>query len=386
MNRPIRALIPALVAVAGALYLASNASVRQAELWLVGIAAGVVLYHASFGFTSSWRAFIAHGRGEGVRAQMLMLAATCLVFFPALANGSLFGSAVRGSVAPAGLAVVIGAFMFGVGMQLGGGCASGTLFSVGGGSTRTVITLAAFIAGSVIATAHTTFWATMPAPKPMSVVAMLGVVPALVANLTVFAGIAWATIIVERRRHGALPETRVAPASWQHAWAGPWPMLFGALGLAAINIATLVLAGRPWGVTAAFALWGAKSMQMAGLAGGLVTWPYWSTPAQVAALNAPIANDVTSVMDVGIIVGALLASVLAGKFAPVWRIPARSLAAAVVGGLLLGYGARIASGCNIGAFFSGIASGSLHGWLWFAAAFAGNSLGTKLRPLFGMAN
>jgi hypothetical protein len=56
----------------------------------------------------------------------------------------------------------------------------------------------------------------------------------------------------------------------------------------------------------------------------------------------------------------------------------------VIGGLLLGYGARVAYGCNIGAYFSGIASGSLHGWLWLPAAFAGNVVGTAFRPYFGL--
>ena len=54
------------------------------------------------------------------------------------------------------------------------------------------------------------------------------------------------------------------------------------------------------------------------------------------------------------------------------------------GGLLLGYGARLAYGCNIGAYFSGVASGSLHGWLWLVAAFAGSVVGTHLRPRFDM--
>ena len=56
----------------------------------------------------------------------------------------------------------------------------------------------------------------------------------------------------------------------------------------------------------------------------------------------------------------------------------------LIGGVLLGYGARIAYGCNIGAYFSGIASGSLHGWLWLVAAFAGNIAGTRLRPMFDL--
>ncbi|MGC4085064.1 MAG: YeeE/YedE thiosulfate transporter family protein [Vicinamibacterales bacterium] len=95
-------------------------------------------------------------------------------------------------------------------------------------------------------------------------------------------------------------------------------------------------------------------------------------------------HDVTSVMDLGIMLGAFAAAALAGRFAPVWRVPARSLAAAVAGGVMLGYGARIAFGCNIGAYFSGVASTSLHGWVWLASAFTGNILGTKLRPWFGL--
>src|SRR3712207_9192264 len=90
-------------------------------------------------------------------------------------------------------------------------------------------------------------------------------------------------------------------------------------------------------------------------------------------------------MDFGIILGALLASALAGRFAPTWRVPLRSAVAAVIGGLLLGYGARLAYGCNIGAYFSGIASASLHGWLWLAAAFRGNLGGTRLRTRVGLA-
>jgi len=72
-------------------------------------------------------------------------------------------------------------------------------------------------------------------------------------------------------------------------------------------------------------------------------------------------------------------------FDPARRIPFRRAAASVLGGLLLGYGARIAFGCNIGALTSGIASTSLHGWLWAAAALVGTPLGVGLRRRFGLA-
>jgi hypothetical protein len=107
------------------------------------------------------------------------------------------------------------------------------------------------------------------------------------------------------------------------------------------NFATLYLAGRPWGVTSAFALWGSRLFALAGA--DVASWGYWQAPAKAAAVRQSVFADVTSVMDFGIVLGALIAAGLAGKFSRSWRIAARSLIAAVIGGLMLGYGARLAS-------------------------------------------
>jgi uncharacterized membrane protein YedE/YeeE len=380
MNR-VPGAAAALVIILSALYLAETVSGRQALLFLTGVLAGLVLYQASFGFTSAWRVFVTDGRGAGIRAQMLMLTLTSAVFFPILARGEIFGQAVRGSVSPVGVSVVVGAFLFGVGMQLGGGCASGTLYTAGSGNTRMLVTLASFVAGSVIGTAHMTWWNTLPAFAPVSLVARAGAWPGLAISLALFACITLVSLAVERRMHGLGHggaddgRRRLTPRS-------AWPLVAGAIGLAVVNITTLLLSGRPWGVTSAFALWGGKALVVSGV--DVAAWPYWSTPAQTAALRAPIATDITSVMDIGIVMGALAAACAAGRFAPEWRLPARSAIAAVAGGLMLGYGARLAYGCNIGAYFSGIASGSLHGWVWLAAAFAGSAAGVRLRPRFGL--
>jgi len=382
-----RALVPGPAAITAILialmawYLNAVISWRQAALFIVGASAGVVLYHAAFGFTSAWRVFIADRRGAGLRAQMLMLALTCVVFFPLLASGTFMGQPLRGSISPNGVGVAAGAFLFGIGMQLGGGCASGTLFSVGGGSTRMLITLFFFIIGSVIGTAHMGWWTAQPAFAATSIVTAWGPWSALAASLVLFGAIAWITMAAERQRHGQLVDD-LKPSIGPRWLTGPWPLVAGAIGLAVVNIATLTIGGRPWGVTSAFALWGAKWFAAIGI--DVASWSYWTAPAQAAALKSSVLMDVTSVMDFGIILGALLAAILAGRFAPQWKISAPSMAAAVIGGLLLGYGARIAYGCNIGAYFSGIASGSLHGWLWLVAAFLGNIAGTSLRPMFDL--
>src|SRR6266853_509704 len=111
---------------------------------------------------SAWRVFIANGRGAGLRAQMVMLAVAVLLFFPVLAQGSLFGQPVHGEYGAVGVSVLVGAFLFGLGMQLGGGCASGTLYTAGGGNTRMLVTLFFFIAGSALGAWHLPWWSAQP--------------------------------------------------------------------------------------------------------------------------------------------------------------------------------------------------------------------------------
>ncbi len=357
-------------------YLAGTvAGWRQAALFVVGALLGIALYHASFGFTSAWRRFIVNGEGRGLRAQMVLLAIAVSLFFPVLAAGEIFGRPVGGFVFPVGVSVAFGAFIFGIGMQLGGGCASGTLFTVGGGSTRMVITLAFFVLGSVLGTAHLGWWLSLPNIGAYSLVVNWGLGPAWFANIALFAAIFLLTFVVERWRRAPA----ITPVEG-HFLQGPWPVLWGAVALAILNFATLVLAGRPWGITSGFALWGAKGLDAVGI--DVASWPYWRN--QTAAIEGSLFFDTTSVMNIAIILGAMIAAALAGKFAPTLKLSRVDILTAVIGGLMLGYGARLAFGCNIGALFSGIASGSLHGWLWLVCGFMGNLLGTRLRPLVGL--
>lgn len=374
-------LIATVAIVLGALLVGVVFEANIGLLMIVGGLLGVVLYHAAFGFTSAWRVFITERRGRGLRAQMVMLAIAVVLFFPALGAGSLFGTPVTGFVSPIGVSVLFGAFIFGIGMQLGGGCASGTLFTAGGGNARMLITLVFFIVGSVVGSAHFAWWQSLPAFQPVSLVNVAGVSGGIAISLVLFAAIAAFTWVMEKRRHGQLEQTPVVAKHGYERWlTGPWPLMAGAVALALLNFATLALAGRPWGITSAFALWGAKGFELVG--GDVSQWGYWQAPGNAAALEASVWSDITTVMNVGIMLGALAAASLAGRFAPNFNIPLKSVVAAIVGGVMLGYGARLAFGCNIGAYFGGIASGSLHGWVWLVAAFAGNMVGVKLRPFF----
>ncbi|MGE3247922.1 MAG: YeeE/YedE family protein, partial [Beijerinckiaceae bacterium] len=326
------------VVAAATLAIAKLVSPAQALLFLTGAALGLSLYHAGFGFTYAYRVLMADGRSAGVRAQMVMLGLACILFFPALATGTLFGTPVGGFVVPAGTAVAAGGVIFGIGMQLGGACASGTLFTTGGGNVRMAVTLVFFIAGSVIGLEHLPWWLALPAPPAISVVEKLGWPAALAINLGLFAAIWLIVARIEKRRHGVLePIAAAKPGAGglRRIWTGPWPLLAGAIALALLNFATLYQAGRPWGITSAFALWGAKIMAVSGF--DMSQWASWASAGQQQALRESVLKDVTSVMNFGIMLGAMAAAVLAGKFSPSWRVPLGQVAASVIGGLMLGY-------------------------------------------------
>lgn len=226
------------------------------------------------------------------------------------------------------------------------------------------------------------FWWDTPSLGEISLAETLGWTKAVMLQLALFALIAWATWGIERRRMGARPVRVPSVRGWDRLLHGPWPLLAGGVALAVLNALTLAVAGHPWTITWGFTLAGGKALRALGY--DLSTVPFWTGEFQQAALAAPVLADVTSVMDIGLVLGAFLGAGLAGRFAPQRRVPFNIIWASLLGGLLLGYGARIAYGCNIAAYFGGIASTSLHGWLWGVAAILGTPIGLWLRRLFGV--
>ena len=105
---------------------------------------------------------------------------------------------------------------------------------------------------------------------------------------------------------------------------------------------------------------------------------YFSSPGAQATLNNGIMMHAATWRNFGIIFGALFASLMASGFKIKKIKSGKQVVAATLGGLLMGYGARIAFGCNIGALFSGIASLSVSGWLFAVFMFVGAVVGSKL--------
>src|SRR6478672_12141279 len=115
----------------------------SAALIVGGFGLGVAFLKAEFSYTASWRRFLTGGEAGGILGGLIVIAVCAVVVVPVAALLPKYG----GAIAPLGPSLIIGAFVFGTGMQLANGCGSGTLYTVGGGSGRMLVTLLFFVIG-----------------------------------------------------------------------------------------------------------------------------------------------------------------------------------------------------------------------------------------------
>jgi uncharacterized protein len=144
-------------------------------------------------------------------------------------------------------------------------------------------------------------------------------------------------------------------------FARPWPVWGAAVLIAATNV-FLFAFDRPFTASDGVRNWG--DWVLTGL--GLMSRPDLIAPWLYSG----------SLLNLGVVVGALAAALLSREFAI--RVPARGeLVKGAVGGAMLGVGAMLALGCNIGGFFSAVSALSLSGFGMMVGLFAGAILGLR---------
>jgi len=356
-----------VVIVLAALALAWFVTMRQTMLFVIGVGMGGLLAGARFGFTTGWRRLIEARDASGVFAQIALLAVAAAISIPLLAR---FPGDLAAALGPPSISLLIGAFVFGIAMQLADGCGSGTLYKAGLGIPLNMGILPLFALGSFLGSVHLHGWLSLGAVAPVGLVSTWGPGGALLAT---FAGLAVLGLLAwVWSRQGS--ETALSALFDRK-------LLLAGIGLALLAVANLVVAGQPWGVVYGFGLWAAKAANAVGLfdpAGHA----FWGQAGNLQALEQTVFLDVTSITNIGIMAGALwIAARRPARSAPLTR---RQWAAVLAAGFLLGYSSRLAFGCNVGAMVSGISTGSLHGWIWVVLAFAGSLIGVRLRRRLGV--
>jgi len=141
----------------------------------------------------------------------------------------------------------------------------------------------------------------------------------------------------------------------------PWPVWAAAVLIATVNV-FLFAFDRPWTASDGLRNWG--DWLLTGL--GLAPRPDLVAPWLYSG----------SLLNLGVLLGGLTAALLAREFAI--RVPPRGeLVKGAGGGLLMGAGAILAFGCNIGGFFSAVSALSLSGFGMMLGLGLGAFLGLR---------
>ncbi|MFZ5688117.1 MAG: YeeE/YedE thiosulfate transporter family protein [Bacillota bacterium] len=158
-------------------------------------------------------------------------------------------------------------------------------------------------------------------------------------------------------------------------WQKDWPYWAGALGIALANIMLFAFSGKPWGITSTITNCSAKALQA--MSFQPEGWHYFLKPSRAVELQYFDIFYSGLWVNLGVVSGVVISAILMGEFFPRKIRSKKQVWLALAGGFLMGFGARLAYGCNAGALLGGISSMSLHGWLFAVFTFLGAVVGSK---------
>jgi hypothetical protein len=268
----------------------------------------------------------------------------------------MFGFAIMsaaGWIEPApkplfGWANLVGSFIFGVGMVVAGGCASGITYRVGEGmmgALAAVIGLATTGTLTAVGFLKPIMVALRPSePQTPTLSSLLGMEYWILALiLSIVAGIIWYFVVRGKEEDDLVPDPSATIS--ERFFKRPWNWLATGIGIGIVGIISFPVsaaAGRnyPLGITAGWIQW--VKVLILNLEGQTVNW--------IAA------------MVVGIVLGAFIAALIAGEFK--FRFPKLGMMGqALLGGLIMGFGAVTSGGCNVTHILSGIPQLSIGSFL-----------------------
>lgn len=378
----------AAIFVTVALY---NVALWLIVFWIFGLGFGFVMQRSRFCFAAAFRDLFLLRDGRMMKGVLVGLAVATVGFAIIMynlvpKNLGLGILPLNAHVLPLGLHILFAGVLFGLGMVLAGGCLAGTLYRIGEGSVASMVTLVGILVGIGLLLHNWNWWwqsyiSLMPYVwLPHS----LGWAVAILITLAVLAiGYLLVRWWESRNRVIAKPElVKQESTTFKHrlgtlrrvVLVNAWPVILAGMILGILNTVEY-LYEMPWGVTGELSRWSDNLFK-------LVQLP----PPEIIFSPGPcgVAGSATGLLTSGLMInggmifGSFIAALLAGEFKV--RLPRqrRYYLLAFIGGLLMGYGAGLASGCTIGAFFSSVPSLGLNGWVFGIALAIGAFLGVKV--------
>ena len=416
----IGVIVLILVLILGGTLLASSMLFFRL---IVGLGLGYTLTRSSMGFAGSVNRAYNTGSTRLLRVLMLMFVITAVASVAFLYNGTAgYGLWIN----PINFGLILGGLFFGFGMTFSVCCASGVLTDLVTGLPRALITLLFFGMGVFIGfpLQSTKSWITdswftsgtgfngVYLPDLFVNDGLNGYLGASIVTIVlalIFAALAfryensrknkntYTGVCSELEQYGVVDKETTdknytiklfSEEGYKKMFVIPWTMEKGAAVIAGIFVLLMGVTKSGWGASTPYGLWFGRLLIAVGVSPEVVS--DFSTKS-LKSFCMPFFEHSVSVQNVGIVLGTLICLLLGGNFVKVFtselKINLREAGLFAMGGLFMGFGTRLANGCNVGALYTPIANFSLSGWIFLVVLVLGGIIGNivakKLQPKIG---
>ena len=385
---------------------------------LAGIGFGYALTRGYMGFAGSVNRAYRTGSAKLMRVLMWMFLGTA-----AVSIGLLYGkdpTTFKLWINPINLGMILGGLFFGFGMTFSSCCASGVLTDLVTGLPRAFTTLIFFGLGVFLgfpfqktASWVTDSWFSSPIGEQLGggvflpdlfmwdgMSGYLGaiIVTALLASIFAyfakrfedkqkakgtFTGVG-SEIAQDKVIEGDadVPFKMFSSRTYDILFVRPWKMRTGAAVIAIIFIMLLGITKAGWGASTIYGYWFGKLLMVFGVSSEAIAG-FTHFPASF--FETSIFVNPVSVQNFGIVLGTLIALLLAGDFKKTFfsemKVSPKEIPLFAMGGLFMGFGTRLANGCNVGALYTPIANFSLSGWFFLAFLVLGGIIGNRVAKM-----
>ncbi len=375
----------ALFALVGGAFVVLQSS--MAVRFLIGLAFGFSLVRATIGFAGSVnKLYRAHSAEVAKTIVWIMVLSSVFIAFIMSGNESAY----KLSIYPINFGLVIGGLLFGFGMAFSSCCATGSLTDISSGFSRAAVTMFFFSIGVFMgfdAQANSSLVTESFFSSPMGESFQGGVfLPDLfrfdgfngylgAISLTLILGLI--AISVAKRFEKTTAKTQEEEISlFEKVFIKPWKMYVSVVAISATFAFLFYYSGKGWSASSAFGIWFGKFLMLFGIEAQTLS-EY--TSRDISVFVEPLTTHSTSMQNIGIVLGAITALLIAGSFSQKFiaglKITPKGALTFAVGGFLMGIGTRLSNGCNVGALYTPIAEFSLSGWVYMIFVVSGGILG-----------
>lgn len=283
----------------------------------------------------------------------------------------------------ASIGTLAGGMIFGIGMVLAGGCVIGTLYKMGSGSIIGIIAFAGLIIGSAVFAEFYPFWAEFSKKTRVSETVLL---PQLIdEHLLILPILIVSSVLI----FGWMRSKKLYQKAYAEGYIHPWKVV---VIIAFLNLIVYISSDMPMAVSTGYAKIAAY-LEKAFIPGHFETVAFFKRESysvfhpvsKVLIAGGPgakfdhiFATEISLML--GVILGAFISAISLGEFKLTLRTlpPPRQNISALLGGILLALGSRMAGGCNVKLLMSGLPLLSIQAFLFLFGILPGAWLGTYL--------